>query len=87
MTDRIAIYHVDLVYGGPEEGGWYFEAGSLTDLTEVLLETEKNREKLQAICDERNEGRRPLSSVLSEGRYSVCNYVGDYYPKERSYYS
>jgi hypothetical protein len=32
----VAIYHVDKLYGGPEEGGWWYEAGyPITDLNDV----------------------------------------------------
>ena len=79
----VAIYLVALEYGGPEEGGWWYEVGVLvTDArayAEIGLppvvyfrreEAEAMRLRMELRLNETlNVGRRPLSSTLSTGRY------------------
>lgn len=36
MLVSVAVYHVELCYGGPEEGGWYFQAGILSPCHPVM---------------------------------------------------
>ena len=80
----VAAYFVRRKLGGPEEGGWYFDERTLvTDpalyarlegapaafLTEAGARVweERLRDRLPLL----NEGRRPLDSVLSDGRYTI----------------
>lgn len=88
----VAIYLVDLAYGGPEEGGWYYSCGqlvtdSLNDVpTEYMFKlfdknSEKDRyewrKKVQDHLDKTvNVGRREISSVLSTGRYQALCFNG-----------
>lgn len=79
----VAIYLVDRQSGGPEEGGWWYDAGERVDhaldgmgratvLHVCYTEAEGNRraEILQRLLDAGpNVGRRDISSVLSTGRY------------------
>ncbi|WP_024517007.1 hypothetical protein [Bradyrhizobium sp. Tv2a-2] len=79
----VAIYLVDRAYGGPEEGGWYYNCGDRVDhaldgIEPEYLLTVKPDEKssdawcasLQALLDETvNVGRRDIGSVLSTGKY------------------
>ena len=83
----VAVYFIDLVRGGSEEGGWYYEAGHpCEDEPELLAHTrtfsgydiEATREQARAYRDEVeeliaswNKGRRCISSVLSAGKYYV----------------
>ena len=69
------IYLVDRVYGGPEEGGWWWDSHELLkSFPPRLITSEKEREYLARAVDRlarflnRVEGRRPLSSVLSDGQ-------------------
>jgi len=73
QTYSVAIYLVDRAYGGPEEGGWWYNAGEAVR----LIRTFKNEDKacvfanrMQRLLDKTlNKGRRDISSVLSTGRY------------------
>ena len=79
----VAIYLVQRLYGGPEEGGWYFDAGELCSVDELTASGttfstgDKDRAvrmaaEVQAHLDrDWNVGdhARPLGSVLSAGRY------------------
>jgi len=69
----VNTYLVDRVYGGPEEGGWYYElglpVGSAQATDETLLETLL---KARGWAEEENRHRRAdINSVLSQGRYDV----------------
>jgi hypothetical protein len=80
----VAIYLVDLRYGGPEEGGRYYHCG--TPVEELFEELPKEHQLPRFFHDEAeaikfanavqlsldatvNKGRREISSVLSEGMY------------------
>lgn len=60
----MAIYSTHQCYGGPEEGGWYYAAGSRLNETlrafkeEDLAEAEAYYNKLLAEVAELNEGRK-----------------------------
>lgn len=96
----VSVYLCDLAYGGPEEGGWWFDYGvPCTDEPELaaklMVFTSKRdayeyREQLQKYLDEHfNAGRRPVSSVLSEGEYRAIVDVGHYpqpYPAQPPHY-
>lgn len=69
----VVIWFNTREYGGPEEGGWWFDTGEPQKVYTCKSPDER------AVCEElankqvekQNEGRRLLSSVLSTGRYSV----------------
>lgn len=84
------VYLIDKAYGGPEEGGWWFEYGQAIRSVQASLETLGTmRAELQLWCDSENAQRRSdIGSVLSEGKYVV--YVEDEpgrdWPSERPHY-
>lgn len=113
----VAIYLVDKVYGGPEEGGWYYTGGERIDhaldgvnpndlLTVLTGEGTIYRDTEEASAAEQeayayaetlqlrldctvNVGRREISSVLSEGRYSAIAHPGhppQHFPATRPHY-
>jgi len=80
----VALYLVDLVYGGPEEGGWWYQAGTLV----VSPETYRDiggapaafvqrgdalayREKLEPNLATLNAGRPPIEATNSVGIYEL----------------
>lgn len=74
----VAVYLVDKEYGGPEEGGWWYEAGRPVLEPNLpkpvwhnsLAEAERHRDLLQKSLDAGvNKERRSISSVLSQGEY------------------
>ena len=66
----VNVYLVDLAYGGPEEGGWWYQHEEPVEiLTTTRAESEALKKKLEA--EYNNEGRPSISSTLSEGRYDV----------------
>ena len=79
----VAVYELDRRYGGPEEGGWWYDCGQLMRTVKVF----KDEDQAYAFCRRYNRplafrreaqrgvryGRLPLSSV---------NYSGGHYQAE-----
>lgn len=93
MTYVVAVYMVDRAYGGSEEGGWWYNTGDLVRTVKVF----RNESKAINYCRRFNEildntlnrGRRPISSVLSTGRYAAemwDDHAPKHYPECRPYY-
>jgi hypothetical protein len=93
----VSVYLIDRAYGGPEEGGWWFDYGEPVlerDLPTPQFTTDKNeawqfRDAMQKTLDATaNVGRRPISSVLSEGKYVAIIDEGfpKAYPETRPHY-
>ncbi len=88
-TCFINIYLIDRRFGGPEEGGWWYEAGDVVSSTQVLVSDNVALDKALAWCMEENANRRSdIGSVLSEGRYVVRVelHPGEAYPQELPHY-
>lgn len=92
----VAVYHVTRCYGGPEEGGWYYDRGEPSEEFALHLRMFSRVKAAVAyaaqldatVCAGANEGRRELSSVLSDGRYraSVQDGYPAAFPQSRPYY-
>jgi len=92
-TYIVAVYLCDRAYGGPEEGGWWFDYGEHVR----TVRTFKNEERAIAFCRRMNDllrmfvnkGRRDISSVLSEGQYFAEvheDFAPKHYPEQRPHY-
>lgn len=85
----VAPYLCDRAYGGPEEGGWYYDCGTPETSEDLPLpvfvigkkKAYEARRVMQKLIDASgiNEGRREIDSVLSEGIYHAC--ICDGFPK------
>ena len=79
-------YFVDQLYGGPEEGGWWFEYGRFTrcigQYHDINLAWHVQRGFQKILDNEVNAGRPSITSVVSEGVYKVRldNLKGQDYP-------
>lgn len=89
----VAVYMVDRQYGGPEEGGWYYDAGELVRTMRVFGNQDtaySYSNRMNALFKATlNRGRRSISSVLSEGQYRarVCDDCAPrYFPEQRPHY-
>ena len=95
----INIYLIDRAFGGYEEGGWHYDCGTphmsyvfIPELGERKdqfdMRVESFLEQKAEEVEEWNEGRRPISSVLSEGRFWIAeeDEPAEAWPKERPYY-
>jgi hypothetical protein len=74
----VAVYHTALRWGGPEEGGWWYDAGSLARITRVFRHEERAyaySRRLNAKLRNRtygpNQGKREKSSAASDGVYEA----------------
>jgi hypothetical protein len=70
----VNVYLTDRAYGGPEEGGWWYDTAEVVRSTQALVGGDAARllQTERAWCAEENSRRRSdTGSVLSEGRYEV----------------
>ena len=75
-TYVVAVYECEQAYGGPQEGGWWFDVGTLARVVKTFASetraygymTRLNR-RLKSRAIGPNQGRRDYSSVLSDGEY------------------
>lgn len=97
----VAVYDVGLVFGGSEEGGWFFSAGerettpellAMSKLVDTQEEAAKAQEEIQKILDEEwnTEDRKyDLSCSISGGKYLAMIHEGwppTHFPAERPRY-
>jgi len=89
----VAVYMVDKAYGGPEEGGWWYDVGELVRVSRLFRNIDKACTyvaRMQTLLDATlNKGRREISSVLSEGRYQarICDDLPErHFPSIRPHY-
>lgn len=82
----VNVYEVDRAYGGPEEGGWWYDVGSVIRVIpcssyDIAVDVRERASELFP-----NTGRR--SSVLGGEDYSVCieETPGKDYPESRPHY-
>lgn len=79
---HVCLYLVDRAYGGPEEGGWYYNTGEAIPwgmddrgatacaFFPTLEQAKTHRRYLEDFyLAGLNQGRPSIDSVLSEGRY------------------
>jgi hypothetical protein len=90
----VAVFLQDRVYGGPEEGGWYFDCGTLVTDPDIYAtlqvspaafttraDASLHADRMRTGLAALNEGRRPIWSVLSEGIYEVEEIQADPLPR------
>lgn len=98
----VAIYDVNRAYGGPEEGGWWYDTGDLVIDPDIYGElmpmafteedraiTYVNKMKLKATAANLAEGRRDKGSVASTGQYEAQiheGFLAQHYPASRPRY-
>lgn len=66
----VNVYEVDRIYGGPEEGGWYYDAGTVV-ISRQVPETEA-----EAVAEQLRQ-EYPVGTGRSAS-YSVLYCGGDY---------
>ena len=76
MRYILAFYELDRAFGGAEEGGWWFDTGTLVRLHTVERDGARaaaRSARANRLLDRLQQGSRSLSSVLySGGRYRMC---------------
>ena len=93
----ISVYMVDRAYGGPEEGGWWYDYGDpvlengipTPVFVHSLDEAFSIRDEMDKKLDDFNKGRPSIDSVLSQGRYEAVidtDRLPRHFPETRPYY-
>lgn len=79
----VAVYLEDRAYGGPEEGGWYYDTGELQEFIDpqgdkvynAMFNHRPDAEyfaaRLRDLPEFTNEGRPNIGSVNSIGQYRI----------------
>ncbi|MEM7711444.1 MAG: hypothetical protein AAF264_11985 [Pseudomonadota bacterium] len=74
MPDRIryvvALYEIDRAYGGPEEGGWWSECGTLLRplcVTRDADAADARATRANRLIERLQRGRRSVSSMAYDG--------------------
>jgi hypothetical protein len=97
MFYTVTLAHIDRHYGGPEEGGWWYDhasplvEGEDADHVRVFHAEDDAvayARSLSSVADARNEaeGNRDLNSVLSEGIVAAWIWEGFPQPAPRPHY-
>jgi hypothetical protein len=86
----VTAFEVSRNWGGPEEGGWWYDSGvplaSIPCRTEV--EVDEAKERLESIFKPQFEGNRSRFSVLGQSNLliTVEDDVAAPFPSERPHY-
>ena len=80
----VAVFLVDPSWGGPQDGGWWFDAGELVTDPDIYARlgaypaafptedaAREQAERMARGLDALNEGRPPKHSVFGQGVYEV----------------
>lgn len=94
MRTILAFYEIDRAYGGPEEGGWWYDAGTVVRVIGFFLDEAaavRAQQRANRLLDRLQQHRTPVSSVTyTGGRYRALTFTGlppAHYPAERPSYS
>lgn len=86
----VNAYDTNRSYGGPEEGGWWYETGQLLATIPCTTDEEVATAlaQLNRILRPQFEGNHPIGSVLCEGVLHIIEEeeTGADYPTERPHY-
>lgn len=89
----VAFYAVDRAYGGPEEGGWWYDTGELVRLHALFRSEDaaiRAAARANRLLDLIQRGNRSVGSVLyAGGRYCARVFAGQapaHFPEERPRY-
>lgn len=89
----VAFYEIDRRYGGPEEGGWWYDCGELHRVLRVAVSEDAAyavAARANRLMDRLQRGRRDVSSVAYEGgRYAAHVFEGTVprvFPEDRPHY-
>ena len=96
MAYSIGFYEIDRQFGGGEEGGWWYDTGTLNRAFRVVknedkaYETARRANHLIRFFQDKNRQVRDVSSVIySGGRFSAYVFedaLPACFPEERPHY-
>ena len=90
----VAIYDCAQAYGGPEEGGWYYDTGSLLRIHSVHSNEDAAYDRCRRLnrhlnAMQESAGKRPYTSAASDGWYMADVYENtapEGFPARRPHY-
>ena len=89
----VAVYLCDRDFGGPEEGGWWYDTGDLVRIIRTFKDEERataHATRMNSLLNATiNKGRRDISSVLSGGKFYAEvheDIAPQHYPAVRPHY-
>ena len=86
MKYYVNEYEVDRIYGGPEEGGWWYNTGKFIKchgIFNLRAQAMRRKAKLYDYVKQSNFGKHPSSSVLSRGDWTdiiIEEHEGKHFP-------
>lgn len=93
MPHILAIYEIDRAWGGSEEGGWWFDCGTLVRIVRVVGSADRATDiarRANRLLERLQRTKRPVESLIYEGgRHSVLvfeNIAPAAYPAVRPRY-
>lgn len=92
----VAVYHCEQAWGGPEEGGWWYDTGNLTRIVDTFRTDQAAYEysrrlnnRLRSRKFGPNLGKREYTSSISTGEYRAQTFedtAPTYFPESRPRY-
>ena len=93
MRTILAFYEIDRQYGGPEEGGWWYDSGTFVRVLGFHLDENRANQlaaRANRLLEVVQRRCRQVDSVLYDGgRYRVIAFNGlppAHFPTERPHY-
>lgn len=94
MRNILAFYDMDREYGGPEEGGWWYDSGTFVRVIALFFDEDaaiRAQQRANRLLERLQRRRTPLSSVTyTGGRYRAVVFSGlppARFPEETPTYS
>ena len=83
----VNVYRVDQAFGGPEEGGWYYETGELV-MHETYHQSEVAESRAMVLRLTYKDGKNRYSVMPKDDDFIVRveDHIGEDYPKVRPHY-
>lgn len=89
----VSVFLIDRAHGGPEEGGWWYDCGELVRTCRLFKSSGQAYDFCRRMNDKLaktlNKGRRPISSVASDGIFEARvdhARVPNRFPESRPHY-
>lgn len=85
----VNVYEVDRRYGGPEEGGWWYDVGVVVKKMPVLASKgPRLLARVRSWCQRMNEAERNRFSTIGTPDFEVAltDEPGENFPTERPRY-
>ena len=68
----VALYEIDRCYGGPEEGGWWYDTGELRRVLTVSSTEARACDQAQRANRLQRRARDVSSMAYAGGRHQAC---------------